>query len=163
MRRKNRRILTIDPGTRFMGIAVFDDRTLVYYGVKTIEKQNSQRALMRECRSVIKQLIADFIPETLIYERTLFPNNPTSVVINTLTREIEKTGRRKGLEVIGVAPNTVRKRVCGDGRAGKRDVAYVLVSYYPELKPYLLADKKWKEEFCSNIFDAIALRFTLEE
>ena len=44
---------------------------------------------------------------------------------------------------------------------GKDEVAKVIVAYYLELKPYLTSDRKWKEQFHRNMFDAIALGLTV--
>ena len=46
---------------------------------------------------------------------------------------------------------------CGNGRAGKKDVARVIVSKFPDLKVYLTQDRAWKERFHQNMFDAVAL------
>jgi Holliday junction resolvasome RuvABC endonuclease subunit len=71
--------------------------------------------------------------------------------------EIKAIGRRKGLEVKGFAPSTVKKAICGNGRASKKEVARVIVSKYPELKVYLTQDRVWKELYHQNMFDAVAL------
>jgi Holliday junction resolvasome RuvABC endonuclease subunit len=52
---------------------------------------------------------------------------------------------------------TVKKAICGNGRASKKDVARVIVSKFPELKVYLTQDRTWKELYQENIFDAVAL------
>jgi len=77
--------------------------------------------------------------------------------LNTFTDEIKAIGKRKGLRVVGYAPSTLKKAVCGNGRASKREVARVIVSKYPELKVYLTQDSAWKEEYHQNMFDAVAL------
>jgi crossover junction endodeoxyribonuclease RuvC len=71
--------------------------------------------------------------------------------------EIKAIGKRKGLKVKSFAPSTVKKAICGNGRASKKEVARVIASKYPELKVYLTQDRAWKEEFHQNMFDAVAL------
>jgi Holliday junction resolvasome RuvABC endonuclease subunit len=56
-----------------------------------------------------------------------------------------KVGERKAVTVLGFAPSTVKKHICGNGRASKKEVARVIVSKYPELKVYLTQDRAWKE------------------
>ena len=160
---RNKRILTIDPGTRNMGIAVFNGKRLLYYGVHTFQKMESQQALQKISKAKLTQLVEDFSPEIIVYEKTFFKNNPTSKAVNTLTHQIKSIGKRKDIKVIGVSATTVRKIVCGTGKATKRDVATVLVSIYPQLSPYLINDKRWKEDFHFNMFDAIALRLAIDE
>ncbi len=65
--------------------------------------------------------------------------------------------RRKKLKVISYAPGTVKRFVCGNERASKKELARVIVSKYPELKVYLTQDRAWKEKYHQNMFDAVAL------
>jgi Holliday junction resolvasome RuvABC endonuclease subunit len=69
-------------------------------------------------------------------------------------------GKRKGLEVLGYAPSTVKKFICGNGHASKKEVARVIIAKYPELKVYLTQDRAWKEKFHQNMFDAVAVGLT---
>ncbi len=59
--------------------------------------------------------------------------------------------------MLSFAPNAVKKAVCGHGWATKAEVAKAVVARYPELKAYLIHDRKWKERFHANMFDAVAL------
>src|SRR5208337_4343741 len=111
----------------------------------------------REGRKVILRLINDLKPRVLAVEKTFFANNRNSALLNVFADEIRAIGRRKGLKVIGFAPNTLKKFICGDGRASKFQVATVMVSIFPELKVYLTQDRAWKEKFHQNMFDAVAL------
>ena len=158
MNKNNRhKILAIDPGTRYVGVAFFEGKKLIYYGVKTIQKKFSARDTLQEGRMIISRLISDFKPMTLVVEKTFFSNNRNSALLNVFADEIQTIGKRKGLHVVAYAANTVRKNVCGNGAASKDEVAKVVVSHYPELKPYVTSDRKWKEQFHRNMFDAAAL------
>jgi len=152
--------LAIDPGTRLMGIALLENGKLIYYGVKTFRKRRSLHETLNEGRKIILRLIRDFKPNVLVYEKVFFSNNRSAALLNTLTDEIKAVGKRKRLEVLSFAPSTVKKAICGNGRASKKEVARVIVSKYPELKVYLTQDRAWKEEYHQNMFDAVALGMT---
>jgi Holliday junction resolvasome RuvABC endonuclease subunit len=155
---KNRlKILAIDPGTREMGIAFFDDGKLIYYGVKTIKKGKSPSETLKEGRKIVLRLIKDFRPKVLVVEKAFFANNRNAALLNVLVDEIRAIGRRKGLKVMSFAPSTVKKFICGNGRASKKEVVRVIVSKHPELKVYLTQDRAWKEQYHQNMFDAVAL------
>jgi len=151
------RILAIDPGTRYMGVAVMENGELLYYGVEIIKRHKTPHETLREGRKVILRLINDLKPRMLAVEKTFFANNRSSALLNVFADEIQAIGRRKGLKVIGFAPSTLKKFICGNGRASKFQVATVIVSIFPELKVYLTQDRAWKERFHQNMFDAVAL------
>ncbi len=153
----NQKILAIDPGTREMGVALLEGGKLIHYGVKAIKRKRSPHETLEEGRKVVLRLINDFRPDVLVVEKTFFVNNRNSSLLNVFVDEIKAIGKRKGLRVISYAPNTVKKIICGDGRASKEDLAKVIVSKYPELKVYLIQDRKWKERYHQNMFDAVAL------
>lgn len=156
-KRNTYRLLAIDPGTKYLGVAIFEGKELIYYATKTIPKLKTPRKTLRAGGKIIQRLIHDFKPKIMIVEKTFFPQSANSALLNTFTNRIQIVGKRKGLTVHTYAANTVRKYVCGNGSASKDEVAKVLISYYPELKAFLTSDKRWKELFHRNMFDAVAL------
>jgi len=157
------KILAIDPGTLAMGIALLEGDKLVYHAVQTIRKGKTTHETLSEVRKAIQRLIDDFKPDVLAVEKTLFGNSRYAAVLNVFAVVIMAIGRRKGLEVVCYAPSTVKKFITGNGRATKLEVAGVVMAEFPELKVYLNQDRKWKENYHLNMFDAVALGITARE
>jgi len=151
------KILAIDPGTREMGVAFLDGEKLIYHGVKAIPEDKSPNERLKEGREIIIRLINDFKPDILVVEKSFFANNRTASLLHAFINEIRAIGNKKGLKVVSYATSTVRKSVCGNGRASKKELSKVIVSRYPNLKVYLSQDRAWKELYHQNMFDAIAL------
>src|SRR5205814_9840034 len=80
-----------------------------------------------------------------------------TALLNVLFDEIRSLARRRRLAFVAYAPSSIKKFICGDGHAGKKQVAISVVSNFPELKVYLTQDRAWKERFHQNMFDAVAL------
>lgn len=106
---------------------------------------------------MIRDLINDFNPVILAVEKTFFANNRNSALLNVFADEIVAIGKRKRVTISSLAANSVRKIICMNGTATKREVAEEIARRYPELSPYLSSDRRWKEEFFYNMFDAVAL------
>jgi len=157
MSSNNRKVLAIDPGTREMGIAFLENEKLIYHGVKVIKKRRSPHETLKEGRKITLRLIKDFKPRVLVIEKAFFANNRNAALLNVLVDEIKAIGKRKRLKLLSFAPSTVKKFICGNGRASKKEVARVIVSKFPELKVYLTQDRTWKEQYHQNMFDALAL------
>lgn len=161
MKKKANRILAIDPGTKYLGFAVLESSILIHYGVKTIPRMKSAKALLIEGRNIVLGLISDYRPTVLVVEKTYFANNRNAVLLNNLTAQIRAQGRAGGIATFSIATNTAREAVCSNGAASKEDIAKAMVIRFPELKPYLTSNRKWKEEFHRNMFDAVALAVTV--
>lgn len=154
---KKPKILAIDPGTREMGIALLENGELVYHGVTTIKKLASPHDRLRLARRIILRLFSDFRPTIVVVEKTFFRHNRNAALLNVLFDEIRAIGRRRGLLVKSLGHSTVKKVVCGNGGANKEEVARAMVCRFPQLKVYLTQDRKWKERYHQNMFDAVAL------
>lgn len=155
--RSNTRILAIDPGTREMGIALVDRGELVCHGVKSIPRCGSPHDTLARGRKIVLRVVKDFRPWVLAVEKTFFARNRSAALPNVFGDEIRAVGRRQGLRVLPFGPSTIKKGICGNGHATKREVARAVVARYPELKVYLSQDRKWKERYHANRFDAVAL------
>lgn len=154
---KKIKILAIDPGTRELGMALLEDEQLIHHAVKRIRKGRSPQETLGRGRKLVARFIRDFRPEVLVVEKTFFARNRNVALLNVFTDEIQALARRKGLRVVSFAPSTVKKYICGDGRASKTEVARAVAARFPELRVYLSQDRKWKTRFHANMFDAVAL------
>jgi len=159
MHRAKTKILAIDPGTREMGIVLLEGPSLIHHAVKTIRNRSSAHEILKEGRKIILRLLDDFRPGVLAVEKTFLSGKRTAL-FNVFADEILSLGKKKGIKVMSIAPNTVKKFICGDGRATKEEVAQVVVGRFPELKVYLNQNSKWKMRYHENMFDAVALALT---
>lgn len=162
MLKNNPKVLAIDPGTRKMGVAFLGKGKLIYHGVKVIKKCKSPHETLKEGRKIVLRLINDFKPKILVVEKAFFSNNRNASLLNVFVDEIKSIAKRKKLTYLSYAPSTVKKYICGNGRASKDEVARVIVSKFPELKVYLAQDRAWKELHFQNMFDAVALGIMAE-
>lgn len=151
------KILAIDPGTRTMGAALLEREKLVYHAVHAIKSGGTSHERAKEARRTVLRLIEDLKPDSLAIEKPCFSNNRNGAALHALVQDIVTLGRRKRLRVIQFAANTIKKRVCGNGWASKREVAQAMSARYPELIVYLTQDRKWKERYHQNMFDAVAV------
>lgn len=159
---KPRKILAIDPGTRHLGVALLDNGRPIYHGVKTMTSRGSAESVLKEGRELIQRYLDDFKPDILAVEKTFFGKSRNVVLLNVFANEIAAIGKRNRIQVVQIAPTSIRKRLCGNGHAGKEEVVKVIVSKLPEFKVYVTQDRKWKELYHRNMFDAIALGLVVQ-
>jgi Holliday junction resolvasome RuvABC endonuclease subunit len=121
--------------------------------VKVIAKGQSPQATLQRARDAVVRLINDLEPNIVAVERTFFSKNRNTALLNVLFDEIRSVARRKRLAFVAYAPSTIKKFTWRQRPRGKKQVATVVVSKFPELKVYLNQDRAWKERF----HDAVAL------
>lgn len=149
-------ILALDPGLRDLGYAVLRSRRVLTSGVRPLRLLPAEQRL-REARRLVRSWIAAYRPGTLILEAT-YPHPVAGLdAVHRLAASVRSLARRHGITVAVYPPQSVRKTLTGHGWACKWEAA-VAVSYrFPALRVYLTQDRKWKERYFQNMFDAVAL------
>jgi crossover junction endodeoxyribonuclease RuvC len=149
-------ILALDPGLRDLGYAVLSGRRLVTASVLPLRSVPRGRRLGRVRESLLT-LIRAHRPRTLVLEH--IPKRPLDKLggLPALGRLLRRMAKERRLDLATYSARTVRRSVVGDGWAGKREVAETLSSLFPDLRVHLTHDRKWKERYWQNMFDAVAL------
>jgi len=140
-----------------MGIAILEDDDLAYYGVKTLKKKRPAALLLKTIRRIIYKLCDDYQPDVLAIEQTFNTTDRNLSLLHLAAAEMRYAAKRRGLKIVSYAPKTVRKFVCGSGKATKKEVSKVISARYPELGIYVVQDRMWKEKYWQNMFDAVAV------
>ena len=154
------KVLAIDPGTREMGVALLENGTLIYHGVKLVTRGRSPHETLQRARAAVVRLLEDLKPDVVVVEKTFIGNNRSAALLSVLADEIKALAKARKLLYESFAPSSVKKTICGDGRATKEEVAKVIAKRFPELKAYLSQNRKWKDRFHQNMFDAVAVGLT---
>jgi Holliday junction resolvasome RuvABC endonuclease subunit len=156
MPKKTKTILAVDPGLRDLGFAVLRGRRLATAGVEPLRLLPAERRHYAALRCV-RELIRSYGPGVLVLETTARHSLSWLDAVDRLARSLRRLARREGAIVATYAAQTVRKSVVGNGRARKREVAEALAARFPELRVFLTQDRRWKERYFQNLFDALAL------
>lgn len=151
----NNAILAIDPGTRYMGYAGFIDGELADHGVKTIRQNGSLKIMLCHIETIVSRLIAEKKPGVIIIEKNNFSQIRQNVRLAIVTQRLRVLARQSRITFAELDARTIRKIVCQNGNATKRELARTICTRYPDLKAYFESDKRWKERYYQNIFDAI--------
>lgn len=149
-------MLAIDPGMREIGYAVLAGKTLITSGVLSL-RILPKSARLRVVQEALDAWVRAYRPRTLVVEH--MPDRPLDSIagLPALGRLVRRFVRRRRLRLATYSAKTVRRSVVGDGWANKRIVARTLTARFPALKVHLTHDRKWKERYWQNMFDAVAL------
>ncbi len=150
-------ILSVDPGTRFWGVTVFRGEDIIVSVVKVLSTKGSPRKRLKEVKRVFSSLLEDYAPDVLVMEKPFFFWSRQSRLLNVFIEKIKSLSRKEKMKIYDFSPRTVRKVVCGNGNAGKKDMAKLICSIYPELKIRLNQDRRYKEIYWGHAFDSAGL------
>lgn len=161
------RILAIDPGSRYMGVAFLLGPELIRADVENVREAGGRSdAVPEKAEHVLRRWIERYQPEVIAIEQTFFTQSKQSRALRRLTKAIETIGRREGLIVQSYPPTRVRRFVCADGRPTRLAVARIIATkHFPWLYRYYEKEANrswWRKHYWTSMFDAIAVGLTYQ-
>ena len=156
MRKNPETILALDPGLRDLGYAVVRGRRIVTSGVlglRPVPKGDRLTIARKNVRGWLKT----HKPDAVVVEKTYRHPLPWLDQLHQVSRSARNLATRQHAAFAMYSPQSVRATVAGNGRAKKAEVAIAVAHRFPSLRVYLTQDRRWKERFWQNMFDAVAL------
>jgi len=147
------RIIGINPGTRYMGFAIFHGSELRDWGVKNIGGRWSKDKL-KKAIEVISDMIGHNEPSVLSIKQ-LNPSR-SSRNLNLLVSKIMELSKRKRLKTYQYSIDDL-KAFFHSGKINKRQLAEMLASDYPVLHYELEKEKAIINPYYVRMFEAVAL------
>ena len=148
------KIVGVNQGTRYLGIAFFQGYELRDWGVKVIEgtwsKENMERAMM-----IVSSLIEQYQPEALAIKK-IYPSRSTPN-LKLLVGKIKELAKRKSLRLYQYSIKELESFFSKEERINKKRLAEIITSEYPELLHELEKEKSHKNPYHIRMFEAVAL------
>ncbi len=156
MPQPNRTTLALDPGLRELGYAVLRGSELLDHGVLAL-RHLPDAGRLRQIREKIEALHRAHQFEILVHED--IPKRPLDSLagLPALGRLLRRRAKAHGLDIATYSAKAVRRTIVGNGWAGKPEVADALIARFAQLKVYRTQNRKWKDRYWQNMFDALAL------
>jgi len=154
MIRNTLKILGINPGTRYLGIAVLHDSELLDWRVKTFRgkwtKEKAERIL-----DVIGEHI-ELYDINRIALKKLHPSR-SSKNLKLLVSRIKALANKNRIKVRSYSINMLERFFLVDEKSNKKNLAEKIVSEYPVLIHELEKEKSNRNSYYLRIFEAVAL------
>ena len=150
-----KRIMAVNPGMQYLGIAILEGENLLWYSVKTFPGRKTLPSMRLEVQQFLAQFLQKYSPSVLAIEEPFYAPSLQSDNLKKLTRNIKTWGKWKGLRVYGYYPPAVKAFFCRDDPT-KQSLAEAMVVQYPFLSQYLSV-LGWKRPYWFHVFDAVGL------
>jgi Holliday junction resolvasome RuvABC endonuclease subunit len=154
MAKKILKIIGINPGTRYMGIAVFYGSELRDWQVKNMEGRWSKDK-MGKFAMTLSSLIDSHESDILAIKRP-HPSR-SSPNLNRLVKGIKELSRRKGLRVYEYSMDEIRKYLNPEAGISKRKLVEMVTLKYPLLRYELSKERANMNPYYVRMFEAVAL------
>lgn len=153
----NTSILTIDPGSRFFGLAVFHGERIMSWKIKNLSTKDSSPDRLRKVREMFHALFLKYRPEIIVIEKPADIWKAQSPYLGRIIGSIKRIARKKHIRIVEFTPEVIRKALCRDERATKGQLAEAISAFYPELSGYLQSGLKYKEAYWGHVVNSISL------
>jgi len=154
MPKKPHTILAINPGTRYLGIAVFQGPDLRDWRIKAFQGKFSKQKLDKFLK-IIADLIEQYHADVLAIKK-LHPGRSSSN-LNSLASKIISISKRKGLKVCQYSIADIKKFFLPKEKSNKKKLAERMASKYSDLLTELNREKASRNPYYLRMFEAVAL------
>lgn len=154
MPKKTLKIIGINPGTRYLGISVFQDSDLRDWRIKVFQEKWSEHKI-KKIKNTILRLIDDYEPNVLAIKK-LHPSRSTKN-LKFLTAWIKKSCKKKGLRILQFSIKELEDFFLLNEKLNKKNLTKKISSEYPELINQINREKSNKNPYYIRMFEAVAL------
>jgi len=154
MPRKPLKILGLNPGSRYLALAILRGSDLRYWGIKVLKGTRAKGKIERT-KEILSDLINRYDLNVLAIKK--LHRSRSSKNLNRLTASIREFARRKGLMVCEYSLKELEKFFSPEEKINKKQMAELVTSEHPFLLPVLEKERKNRNPYAIRIFEAIAL------
>jgi Holliday junction resolvasome RuvABC endonuclease subunit len=154
MPKKPLKIIGINPGTRYLGIAVFDGPELMDWRIKVLKGKWSKEK-MKKAIEIISEFIERY--ETAVLAIKKVHPSRRSRNLAQLVAKIKEFSRRKGSRVFQYSIKDVEEFFIEEDKLNKKNLAEAIVLENPALFHELQKEKANKNPYYVRVFEAVAL------
>jgi Holliday junction resolvasome RuvABC endonuclease subunit len=137
---KSNRVIGIDPGSRYAGIAVVEDDVLLFSYQKILDKGKTSDDLAKclyQFEKYIYRIIIEYYPSLLVVEHTSVARNMTTTKLLTYFESAALIAAgHYGILAERVRTKQARKIVMGNGNATKDDIRDWTFRKYDKMHGY---------------------------
>jgi hypothetical protein len=154
MTKKPLKIIGINPGTRYLGIAVFQDAELLDWRVKVFKGKCSKEKIGK-ILEIISEYIELYDLNTIALKR-LHPSR-SSKNLELLVLRIKALAKKNKIKVYQYSIKGLEKFLLEETKHNKKNLAEKMASDYPCLVHELEKEKTHKNRYHQRMFEAVAV------
>ncbi len=121
------RLMGVDPGTNFLGVAIVEmrgrDYKLIHVDTLNLKSLADQQTKLKEIFLQLQEVIEIYLPSSLAIEAPFYGKNVQSMLkLGRAQGVAMAAGMTMGLNICEYAPKKIKKAITGNGNASKEQV-----------------------------------------
>jgi len=148
------KILSIVPGTKYLGTSLFYGGELRDWGIKVLNAKGTKEKI-KKAKDIISDFIEKYEPQVLAVKK--LDLKKSSKNLNSLVRKIKEFAKRKGLFICQMKLSEIKESILPGRRINKKELSEIMVSRYPELLFDFKKEEKNRNTYYERMFEAVAL------
>jgi Holliday junction resolvasome RuvABC endonuclease subunit len=154
MNRRLQRIIGINPGTRYLGIAVLDGSELLDWRIRALEGKWSEKKINKVIE-ILSELFDRYEPNVFVIKK-LHPARRSENLLR-LANKIKDFARCKKLKVYQYSIKEIESFFIEDEKLNKQNLIDAIANLYPILHNDLSKERSQKNAYYIRAFEAVAL------
>lgn len=146
--------LGVNPGARYLGLAVFCGPELREWRVRALNGRWS-KAKLNKAVKIVAEMIGRYDPDALAIKK-LHPSR-SSQNLNRLAARIKALAKRKKIKVCEYSIQDLEAIFSPQDRINRKRLAEIIVARYPALYHELNQEQSHKNPYHARMFEAVAL------
>ena len=154
MAKESLKIIGINPGTRYLGIAVLYGQELMDWRIKVLGGKWSE-GKKEKAIEIVSAFIARYEPNILAIKK-LHPLRRTENLLR-LSNWIKKFARRRKISIFQYSIKEIERYFVEDQKLNKRNLIDAIMKLYPMLHHDHKKEQTHKNPYYFRMFEAVAL------
>jgi Holliday junction resolvasome RuvABC endonuclease subunit len=154
MLKESLRIIGINPGTRYLGLAIFQDWNLVDWRIRTLDGKWSSKKIEKTIRTINEYI--ELYDLKAVALKKLHPAR-SSKNLRKLVDRIKSLAARKRIRIFRYSIKELEAIFLAEERHNKKSLAQKMASDYPFLVHELERENTHKNPYRMKMFEAVAL------
>jgi Holliday junction resolvasome RuvABC endonuclease subunit len=151
---KTLKILSINPGSSYLGLAVFYGYELKDWGIKTLRYSSFQERIRCTQETILKYIHQRAI--TVLAVKKLHPSR-SSQNLNRLVLKINEYAQDYSLPAYEYSLDEIKEFLLPEGHTNKLALMEEVVQRYSDLSLELQSEKNTKNHYSRRMFEAVAI------
>jgi len=153
MPKRSLRIIGINPGSKYLALAIFKGSDLRYWAIKVLKGKWSKEKV-EKTKEILSDLINRYDLNALAIKK--LHRSRSSPNLNKLVAKIREFSRRRKMRVYEYSIKDAEIFFSPEERINKKKLAEITASEYPALFHELNKEKNHKNPYHIRMFEAVA-------